>query len=161
MPYLSSHRGDYLAAHQGGIGSFLRRAAGGVLKTAGRFLGLSTPAGIAASAAIGTAAPAIVRQIPPAIRGPGGLVFRPGQVIPGGRPFITRTPDVIPKGYRLNKTSYFTKSEGFVPEGTKLVKIRRRNFANGRALRRAITRTQGFNRLVKSSRKSLRELSRI
>lgn len=161
MPYLASHRGDYLAGYQGGIGSFLARVGGGILRTAGRALGLSTPAGIAASAAIGAGVPAIARQIPPAIRGPGGMVVRPGNILPGGRPLVTRTPEMIPKGYRLNKSSYWTKSEGFVPEGTKLVKIRRRNFANGRALRRAISRTAGFERLVRSSRKNLRALSKI
>jgi len=61
----------------------------------------------------------------------------------------------------LNKSSYFLKDGTFVPEGTRLVKVRRRNFANGRALRRSIGRVQGFERLVKGSRKSLRKLSKI
>jgi hypothetical protein len=68
---------------------------------------------------------------------------------------------MIPKGYRLNKSSYFLKSGQFVPAGTKLVRMRRRNFANGRALRRSIGRVKGFERLVKGSRKSLRALAKI
>jgi len=45
-----------------------------------------------------------------------------------------------PKGYVLNKSSYFLMDGSFVPKGSKWVKIRRRNPANARALSRAIGR---------------------
>ena len=45
-----------------------------------------------------------------------------------------------PGGYHYNKTSYYTKSEGWIEEGTKLVKNRRRNPGNTRAASRAMSR---------------------
>ena len=44
---------------------------------------------------------------------------------------------------------------------TKCVSNRRMNFGNTRALKRAIRRAKGFERLVKSNRKSLRSLAKI
>ena len=52
-----------------------------------------------------------------------------------------------PSGYHPNKSDYFTKSEGFIPEGTKCVKNRRRNPANPRALDRAVSRLNMAKRL--------------
>lgn len=45
--------------------------------------------------------------------------------------------------------------------GTKCVSNRRMNFGNTRALKRAIRRARGFERLVSSNRKSLRKLAKI
>lgn len=100
---------------------------------------------------------------PPVNMGP-PMVPRPGiggaiqRVLPGGQTGMQ--PWSQPAGYHPNKTGYYTAS-GYVAPGSKLVKNRKRNFANGRALRRAITRVQGFEREVKRSRKALRSLSRI
>jgi len=59
-----------------------------------------------------------------------------------------------PSGYHYNKTSYFLKDGTFVPEGTKLVKNRRRNPLNPRAASRAISR-------LESAKKAVKRLDRI
>lgn len=66
-----------------------------------------------------------------------------------------------PKGYRPNKSSYFTKDGQYHPAGSKCVRYRYRNVANGRALRRAISRTAAFDKMVKRNRKALRALAKI
>lgn len=105
-------------------------------------------------------------QLPPM---PGGslptIVPKPGvipaiqRVVPGGKTGFQVGQK--PAGFHANKSDYFLSSGEYVPEGTRWVRNRRRNFANGRALRKAVTRVQGFERLVKRNRKALRALSRI
>jgi len=164
MPYLSSYRGDALGAHQGGpFFSALARLGIGLGKKI--FRGV-TGGGVGTGVGIAVAAP-IIRAMPGIPVG-GGARLHPTAFLPGGAPLITReTPrmeameGLPPAGYRLNKSSYFLKDGTFVPARSRYVRIRRRNFANGRALRRSIGRVQGFERLVKGSRKSLRSLSKI
>jgi len=63
-------------------------------------------------------------------------------------------------GYHLNKSEYFLKSGEFVPEGSRLVRNRKRNPANARATSRAISRVVGAKRYAKSlSRVSIRKHS--
>ncbi len=158
-------QGDYRSGYQGGIwGLQLATKLGTSIfsRLKRKFGGAATAA--AAGVGVGTVLRpgAGVARLPVAL--PGGSILDIGSLLPGGKPaFIPGRPGIegIPRGYRLNKSSYFLKSGQFVPEGTKLVRVRRRNFANGRALRRSIGRVQGFERLVKSSRKSLRKLSKI
>lgn len=69
--------------------------------------------------------------------------------------------DGCPKGYKLNKTGYFLRDGTFIPPQSKCVRIRTRNFANGKALTKAISRASGFERIVKRNRKNLRKLSKI
>ena len=165
MAYRHRMQGDYRSGYQGGFGlvslaTGLGKSLFGRLRS--RFAGpaIASAAGVIAA---GRIAPGHgVPRLPVPL--PGGARLDIGSLLPGGKPaFIPGGGgiDVIPRGYRLNKSSYFLKSGQFVPEGTKLVRVRRRNFANGRALRRSIGRVQGFERLVKSSRKSLRKLSKI
>jgi len=52
-----------------------------------------------------------------------------------------------PSGFHPNKSGYYTHSEGWIPEGSKCVRNRRRNPANPRALDRAIGRLEGAKRL--------------
>lgn len=66
-----------------------------------------------------------------------------------------------PSGYRLNKTSYFLKDGTRVEAGTKWVKIRRRNPANARALRKSLSRVESFGGLVKRTRKSIRKVKSL
>lgn len=165
MAYLQSHRGDYLAGHQGGL-PIVGALAGGLIKKLGGkalgWLGRRTGAQTAAAVGAGLALPSALPRIPhPTFPTPGGGRIRPTALLPGGMPAYTPGPGQIPKGYRLNKTGYHLKDGTYIPPGTKLVRNRRRNFANGRALNRAISRVQGFERMVKRSRKSLRSLSRI
>jgi hypothetical protein len=165
VAYRHRMQGDYRSGYQGGFG-LVSMATGlgasifGRLKR--RFAGpaIASAAGVIAAGRIAPGAG--VPRLPVPL--PGGARLDIGSLLPGGKPaFIPGGGgiDVIPRGYRLNKSSYFLKSGQFVPEGTRLVRVRRRNFANGRALRRSIGRVQGFERLVKSSRKSLRKLSKI
>lgn len=164
MAYLSSHRGDYLGSHQGGL-PILGAIGGSLLKKGVSWLSRRVSrgaVGAAAAAGVGAAASRQLRQMPSlSLPAPGGGRIRPFAIAPGGMPAYTPGPDAIPKGYRLNKTGYHLKDGTYIAPGTKLVRNRRRNFANGRALNRAITRVQGFERVVKRSRKSLRSLSRI
>jgi hypothetical protein len=158
-------QGDYRSGYQGGFGlvslaTGLGASIFGRLRK--RFAGpaIATAAGVIAAGRIAPGAG--VPRLPVPL--PGGARLDIGSLLPGGKPaFIpgSAAGQMIPRGYRLNKSSYFLKSGQFVPEGTKLVRVRRRNFANGRALRRSIGRVQGFERLVKGSRKSLRKLSKI
>ena len=80
-----------------------------------------------------------------------GLGFQPGALVPGqGRlpPFTASGPGVLPGGGR---------GSGMVPSGWhfakdgsgRLVRNRRMNVANPRALRRAMRRAQGFEKLAK------------
>jgi len=57
-------------------------------------------------------------------------------------------------GWRLNKSSYFLKNGTFVPEGSRCVKIRRRNALNPRAASRAIDR-------LESTKKAMRRIDRF
>lgn len=93
----------------------------------------------------------------PALPVPGmkGTIQR---MLPGGQSGYMSAG--IPKGYRLNKTGYWTK-DGYVAPGTKLVKVRYRNPANAKALRRALSRAEAFGGLVKRARKTTRRLKTI
>ncbi len=78
---------------------------------------------------------------------PGGLELGMGiGEIPEAVGLLTPGPNgagqgnVAPGGWHWNKAGYFLKSGQFVPKGTKLVKNRRRNPLNPRALDRAMWR---------------------
>jgi len=162
--YRARNQGDYRSGYQGGPLVSLAMGLGSSIfrRLKSRFAGpaIATAAGVIAAGRIAPGAG--VPRLPVPL--PGGAILDIGSLAPGGKPALIRgsaAGQVIPRGYRLNKSSYFLKSGQFIPEGTRLVKVRRRNFANGRALRRSIGRVQGFERLVKGSRKSLRKLSKI
>lgn len=82
---------------------------------------------------------------PPQPRGPGGIAgMFPG--VPGGvTGFAQDEPACKPtrSGYHLNRSSYFLRDGTFVPKGTRWVKNRKMNKANGRANDKAITRLEG------------------
>ncbi|HTD71868.1 MAG TPA: hypothetical protein VK647_15575 [Gemmatimonadales bacterium] len=68
------------------------------------------------------------------------------------------TGGMVMRGYRLNKSTYVTRGGGtsrwmpgiaIHPKHTELVKSRRMNVANPRALRRALRRAQGFAKLAR------------
>lgn len=97
-------------------------------------------------------------QFPPA---PGGTPpLLPGRIPPGpiapGSPGAC-LPNPCCSGQHLNKTM---GCDG-APPGTKCVSNRRMDPLNPKALRRAIRRAKGFERFVKSNRKSLRSLAKI
>jgi len=82
-------------------------------------------------------------QVPPElvvpVPGIGGAIQR---FLPGGQTGLqVQTSGVgSPKGFHLNKSSYFLKNGTFIEKGTVFVKNRRRNPLNPRALRNAIGR---------------------
>lgn len=82
-------------------------------------------------------------------RGSTTITQRPG--VPSFGPQMTTgtvTQEIgCPSGYHPNKSGYFTKSEGYIPKGTKCVKNRRRNPANPRALDRAMGRLNSAKRM--------------
>jgi len=81
-------------------------------------------------------------------RGPGGIIGAfPG--VPGGVTGFSRDGDCpaearvcAPRGFHLNKSAYFLRDGTFVERGTKFVRNRRLNNANGRAQGKAITRLE-------------------
>ncbi len=162
-------QGDYYAA--GGIGSFLKKAAGfvgeallpspvrSVISLGSSLLNRSPSGGNAGGS-----------QFPPQINLPGPLVFQSPIAVQRQQTdrlsldlpsFAADAGGIPPRGYHLNKTAYFLRDGTFVPARSRYVRNRSRNNANGRALRRAIGRVSGFNDTVKRSRKSLKALASI
>lgn len=141
---------------------------GDALKTVGKVAGVIPGVGGAAGAVLGTAGgllsgksaaqrvstPPISRLAPqamPVVPTPGvsGAIQR---LLPGGKTGYQVQQNggpamKPPSGYHYNKTSYFLKDGTYVPEGTKLVKNRRRNPMNPRALDRAIGRINSAKRV--------------
>ena len=157
--------GDYGRSYAGDpqLGSLLRIGASlagrGIRGILGKITGRRAIAAGAATTAI--AAPAVIGRHAPrvAVPMPGGGVIRPGAFLPGGVPFTT--PGECPKGFRLNKSSYFLKDGTHIPARSKCVRYRRMNVANTRALKRSTRRLTSFENLVKRERKALRKLAKI
>jgi len=84
------------------------------------------------------------RAVLPGAVGPGGVLGAMGArggITGAGVSFEPGDMGECPKGFRLNKSSYYIKSSGeFVEPRTRCVRIRRRNPDNGRAARRAASR---------------------
>lgn len=155
-----------------GLGSIIRKVGGAVARVGSSLL--PGPLGAAARAVVGVAS----RAPAAAAVGAGAVALR-GIAMPGGgvpslpqlaRSTVRNTREMVasvatgeacPKGFHLNKSGYYTAREGYIAPRSKCVRNRSRNNANGRALRRAVGRLQGFNGLVKSSRKSLKALASI
>jgi len=115
--------------------------------------------------------------LPPGLipKGPGGILGAlPG--VPGGVSGFATDGDCpaearicAPRGFHLNKSSYFLRDGSFVARGTKFVRNRRLNNANGRAQAKAIVRLEkgsenakkllkatGFRTISKQSSRELR-----
>jgi hypothetical protein len=92
---------------------------------------------------------------PPMLGAPGaGVSTYVGPMGGGNGTQVQAMNGKAPGGYHWNKTSYFLKDGTYVPEGSKLVKNRRRNPLNPRAASRAISR-------LESAKKATRRLNRI
>ena len=104
------------------------------------------------------------RRPPPsrvvAVPGIRGLAER---VIPGGRTGLmvaAGTPSSgCPQGFHPNKSDYMTKA-GFVAEGTKCVRNRRRNLSNGRANTRSLRRMAAWDKQERRLGATLKKIAR-
>jgi len=69
------------------------------------------------------------------------------------------TGNGCPQGFHPNKSDYFTKA-GFVAEGSKCVKNRRRNLSNGRANTKSLRRMAAWSKQEKKRIKTMKEIAR-
>jgi len=150
MPYLASYgmRGDP------GLFGFLGRTIKGAV---GGFLGGGPLGAITGGVRGAVGAP----RAPAPMRGFAGFSGTPN--LPAVRPSVApaTTGGLPPRGYKLNKSGYFLKSGEYVAPGTRFVKVRRRNPANAKALRKALSRAESFGGLVKRARATTRKLKTI
>lgn len=161
----------------GGLIKGVGKVAGGLLKTAGGIVpgpvggvlgtvgGIIAPSRPSAYGAL-TIPPISISGSLPAFPGAPtvGLSLPQGYTpgFPGGGAMGAAAGGAVkPSGYHLNKSGYFLKTGAYVAPGTRWVRNRRMNAANGRALRRSIRRAKSFDNLVKRNRKNLRSLARI
>jgi len=166
-----------------GFFDIFKKVGGGILRTAGAvatgslgtILGGVLGSRGAAPRGVSLAPPPIIQRVgglaPP--RGLPGFPSAPLRPVPGAVGAVQRflpggatgfepaLGAACPVGFRPNKSSYTLSSGELVLPGTRCVRVRRRNFANGKALNRSIGRVRGFERMVKRNRKALRGLSRI
>jgi len=101
----------------------------------------------------------IQRRVIP-VPGIGGFLQRR---IPGGRTGLMVAGAAqgggCPQGFHPNKSDYMTKA-GFVAEGTKCVRNRRRNLSNGRANTRSLRRIVAWDKQDRKLGKSLKSIAR-
>jgi len=164
MSYYGRPMGDYKTYGYAGDPGWLSSLWKGIKSVALPILGgvLGGPAGMAigtAAAGGGKPKPGTAMTLPGTFGGavgfPGGMsisgTMTPGAMIPGtGRlpPFTAQGAGVLPAGGRggaLMPSGYHFAKDG----SGRLVRNRRMNIANPRALRRAMRRVQGFEKLAK------------
>jgi hypothetical protein len=168
---LNGGAGRRSVVNGGGIGSFLKKAVGGVARVAGAVL--PGPAGalarVASTALSTSSSPAARMLTAPTVSYPSAPTFSarlsgggggvpvgapaPGagamiqRILPGGG---TGTGTGCTSGYHPNKTAYFLRSGEFVDVGTRCVRNRRRNPLNPRALDRSMARIASTGKALKS-----------
>ena len=164
MSYAGRPMGDYKTYGYAGDPGFLSSLWKGVKKfvlpVAGGLIG--GPIGAALGSAVSSPrTPAIRPQAQPGLVGgaitcPGGtglsLGYQPGGAIVPGRgrlpPFTAAGPGVLPAGGRGGQM--IPSGYHFAKDGSgRLVRNRRMNVANPRALRRSMRRVQGFEKLAR------------
>jgi len=164
MSYYTQQAGDYKTYGYAGDPGFLSSLWRGVKKFALPVIGgmLGGPVGAAIGGAAGRkpSPPMQFPMVPQAGGGfpivgqvtmPGGASFTGGVMVPGrGRlpPFTATGPGVLPGGGRGG--SMVPSGYHFAKDGSgRLVRNRRMNVANPRALRRSMRRVQGFEKLAR------------
>ena len=164
MSYYGRPMGDYKTYGYAGDPGFLSSLWRGVKKFALPVIGgmLGGPVGAAIGGAVGSkpSPPSQFPMVPQAGGGfpvmgqvtmPGGMSISGGVMIPGkGRlpPFTATGPGVLPAGGRGG--SMVPSGYHFAKDGSgRLVRNRRMNVANPRALRRSMRRVQGFEKLAR------------
>ena len=142
MGYMRSYQGDYMRSYVGdpGLFGFAKKFLGGIIRRSP--LGQLLPAPIRPPPPMfqGIPGPPGLGRIP--VGGPGRVPVKihPSKILPGGAPFLTAAPPCAPTGYH------------FAKDGSgRLVRNRRMNVANVKALRRASRRQKGFVKLAKRS----------
>jgi len=156
--------GDYKTYGYAGDPGFLSKLWGGIKRIAAPVLGFAIGGPIgAAIGQIGVSStmpvvppkPSIPGTVGGAITFPGGVsvsgAWQPGVMQPGqGRlpPYTARGPGVLPAGGRGG--AMLPSGYHFAKDGSgRIVRNRRMNVANPRALRRSMRRVQGFEKLAK------------
>jgi hypothetical protein len=154
--------GGILGGIQSGIQSFFPGATPGISGGGGTLPGGAPAPGGGGIGTTGTAAGGCINTPFGSIclggsAGPGSQFTGPGN---GQLPVLATQPGgCAPRGYHLNKTGYYTQ-QGYVAPGTKLVRNRRRNPLNPRALSRSLSRLDGFDRATKAVEKQLARVGR-
>ena len=164
MSYAQRPMGDYKTYGYAGDPGFLSSLWKGIKSVALPIIGgiVAGPAGAAIGGALGGSKPTPYRGVP-AIPGtlggqvtfPGGvqvgLGYSGGALVPGqGRlpPYTAAGPGVLPGGGRGGQM--IPSGYHFAKDGSgRLVRNRRMNVANPRALRKAMRRVQGFEKLAR------------
>jgi len=164
MSYAQRPMGDYKTYGYAGDPGWLSSLWKGVKKVA-KFAAPFIPGvgGIVAGAVVGAQPPAKMTPRMPTVPGtfggaisfPGGTsistAYAPGGMVPGqGRlpPYTAAGPGVLPGGGRGGQM--VPSGYHFAKDGSgRLVRNRRMNVANPRALRKAMRRVQGFEKLAK------------
>jgi len=165
MTYAVRPMGDYKTYGYAGDPGFLSSLWKGIksiaLPIVGGMLGGPVGAAIGTAAAGGGKKPGRALTVPGTFGGtigfPGGVSVsgyaQPGVIVPGqGRlpPFTATGPGVLPMGGRGG--TQVPCGYHFAKDGSgRLVRNRRMNVANPRALRRAMRRAQGFEKLARRS----------
>lgn len=164
MSYYQRPMGDYKTYGYAGDPGFLSSLWKGIKKVALPVIGgmLGGPVGAAIGGAVGGGAPKPTPQFPVpagtlggAVSFPGGTTFStaytPRAAVPGqGRlpPYTASGPGVLPMGGRGG--AMVPSGYHFAKDGSgRLVRNRRMNVANPRALRRSMRRVQGFEKLAR------------
>jgi len=164
MTYAARPMGDYKTYGYAGDPGFLSSLWKGIKKVAGPIIGgiVGGPAGAAAMTALGGGGgqrqPQF--QIPGTVGGaitfPGGTQFGMGYQPGGGGggqgrlpPFTAAGPGVLPGG-GLPSAGMVPSGYHYAKDGSgRIVRNRRMNVANPRALRRSMRRVQGFEKLAR------------
>jgi len=164
MSYYQRPMGDYKTYGYAGDPGFLSSLWKGIKKIAGPVIGglIGGPVGAIAGQALGGGSKTSKAMTVPgtfggAVTMPGGVrvsgAWTPGQIVPGqGRlpPFTATGPGVLPMGGRGGEAGCAPSGWHFAKDGSgRLVRNRRMNVANPKALRRSLRRVQGFEKLVR------------
>jgi len=163
MTYARRPMGDYKTYGYAGDPGWLSSIWKGIKKVAPAIIGgiIGGPAGaiIGAAGGGGGGGQQVMKPTPGIYGGqvtfPGGtsigMGYGPGQMVPGqGRlpPYTATGPGVLPMGGRGGQM--VPSGYHFAKDGSgRLVRNRRMNVANPKALRRAMRRAQGFEKLAK------------
>jgi len=164
MSYAQRPMGDYKTYGYAGDPGWLSSIWRGIKKVAPAIIGglVGGPAGALIGAAGGSSrTPTIRQQVEPGYMG-GAITFPGGVRVSGALPVPTRGPRGFPKLPATYKAQVAAAAATGLPAGAcpsgyhfakdgsgRMVRNRRMNVANPRALRRSMRRVQGFEKLAK------------